>query len=169
MSLPEESPSPSNKRRDIITRFKEEYATALAEAEISEAMTASEGWLRLYAGHVRLDRERRRDFSLELKNIADQLEQVALSEDGIKQLADVKKQIVEHGEQCDAFDRHTVLPVRLPVENCEKIIEQAKHAADRDESAAPLVNIGICELMKEAISAVRRAKWDNDSGQVVIV
>ena len=69
-ALPSPTPSPSNRRRDPVTAFREDYATICAEAEIAARHTDTEGWQALY-GSVR------RDCAIERMNIAKELGSLA--------------------------------------------------------------------------------------------
>lgn len=160
-------PSPKNMHRDLITRFKEEYATAILEAEVSAQHTSTEGWQRLYANQRKAERDERRRIAQDMRNVADRLESVGLDEDGEKEIGECKKASAALRDRAYAFETQTVNPVREPVDRCDKIINEARQAARVEEERTPLVNIGLEDLMKDAIAAVRRPRWDADLGRVV--
>lgn len=166
---PNPDPSPRNKHRDLITRFREEYATALHEADVSRQHTGTEGWQKLYAAQRKSERESRRELAGTLKRSAEQMEAIGLSEDGEKELAAVKKQSESLRERVEHFDLQAIQPVRDPVERCRKLMDEARRAARAEEERTPLVNAGLEELMKDAIAGVDKPRWDDESGRVEIL
>lgn len=155
-------------RRDPITRFKMEYAEALDEARVSSKHTDTEGWQHLYQGFHKVNRENRRKAAGRLKQIGEELEVAEIGEHGEKDLVDVKKQVQAFREEREIFERKTVGPVREPVEKCQKIIGEARQQAEVDEERAPMVNIGLCEMLLLEIRKLERAVWDADTGRVEI-
>lgn len=95
-------------RRDLITRFKMEYAEALDEARVSSKHTDTEGWQHLYQGFHKVNRENRRKAAGRLKQIGEELEVAEIGEHGEKDLADVKKQVQSFREEREIFERKTV-------------------------------------------------------------
>lgn len=162
---PDEGPR-SNK--DLITRFREEYAEALNEVRVSATHTATDGWQGLYQGFHKGNREARRGVSAELKAIAERLEVGDATESDEKDIGDIKKRVTELRAVREIFDRETVQPVREPVEKCHKVIADAKRQAESDEERAPMINIGLVDTMVMAIAEVERAAWDSDRGRVEI-
>jgi hypothetical protein len=165
-AVPSDSP---NRRRDPITLFRERYAEALAEVRVSVAHTETEGWQKLYAGFRKEEQERRRKQCGELKRLAGLMEDAGLSEDDEKELAAVKKASESIREAREAFEARTITPVRKPVAECERVMDEARNMARREESSAPLHNTGLEKLMKLAISEVEKPRWDNETGRVLIM
>ena len=161
------NPSP-NQYRDLIEKFNSEYAAALGEARISAEHTATPGWQKVYAQQRDQARQRRRDLAKRLGALATMLEDFGLTEDGEKAVKDVAKESAELRETNAAFSHECVERICAPVGACERIIDLYRAEAARNESAAPLINIGLEELMRDAISKVARPSFDDETGAVVI-
>src|SRR5512146_2018996 len=114
MASAEPKPAPDNANRDLVTRFRDDYSSALAEARISAEHTATEGWQGLYGGFQRHQRERRRNLAGWLRTIAEQLEKGGLTDEDEKAAKDTIKDVQALREDAEAFDRQTVSPVRKP-------------------------------------------------------
>lgn len=159
---------PPNKKRDLITRFKDEYSAAFADVEVAADTTRTEGWARLYAHHRKSQREECRRIAAELRMVADRVEVLIPSEDEEKEIGELKKSCTTLREQNEAFEHQVIEPVREPVQRCEKIIYEAQLAAQTEEERFPLVNTGLEHLMRMEIENVPRAKWDHEHGRVII-
>lgn len=166
MSEPERVPQ--NKQRDVVERFRDEYGQVLVEAETSATHTATEGWHRLYVGQRKNERDRRRKLAESLKSLADRMESVGLCEEEEKELAQIKKGSSDLRDAIAAFEMQTIEPVRAPVEMCRKLVTEAREAARNEEERAPLVNVGLEEVMVEAITHIHKVSWDAELGRVII-
>lgn len=166
---PQPERSPQNKRLDPVSKFREEYATALHDAEVSAEHTATEGWANVYAGQRKTEREGRRALADALRNVADRLEVRELDEDEIKEIGEAKKACAELADRSAAFEQQAVSPVREPVERCQRIIDEAVSLARMEEERHPLVQTGLTHLMEAAVAEIRRPKWEGEAGRVVIV
>jgi hypothetical protein len=166
MSIPEEIPA--NKQRDPITRFKDDYFVALADAHVSAEHTATEGWKRLFNQHRDENRKARADVSSRLHELADTLEGYGLSTEDEKEIGNLKNSVVALRESDEVFEKQTIQPVRDPVEMCDRVINEAMVSARREENLAPLHNSGLEELMRMAVASVARPRWDNEVGVVVV-
>ena len=169
MSSAERNPSPKNKQLDPIALFREEYAAALADAEVSAQHTATEGWQRLYASRRKADRDARRAVADSLRNLADRLEVRPLEEDEVKEFAQVKAAYVEADDNAAGFTNRTVFPVREPVNRCDALVTDHLFKATSEEERTPLHSMGLEESMRMAIASVPRPRWDDDLGRVEIV
>lgn len=163
----EKSEIPANKQLDLIERFNAEYEAAMIDARRSAEHTATEGWLDLYRMRRESYQADRRRQAERLRALADTLESAGLDEDGEKAIGEVKKECCEMREAMDHWRLLTVGPVREPVDRLEAIIRQARAQAHRDEADAPLVNVGLVELMNMAIKEVHKATWNDETGRVI--
>lgn len=167
MSEPAPKPSP-NQNRDLVTRFRDEYTAALVDARVSVEHTATEGWRKIYADERNREILRRHNLSQTLRNIADRLETRGLSEEEEKEISDAKKASVEIRDSHQVFMFEIVEAVKEPVRICDQIIDDAKSQAHRDERDAPLVNVGLTEIMEMEIVKHPRPRWNGETGQVTI-
>lgn len=151
-----------------VLKFREAYDEALAEARISAEHTATQGWQSLYAEQRKADRKERRRMAVDLKDLADRLEQRGWTVEDEKALGDLRKAAIEARERADVFDRETVEPVKRCVERCNRVIEDAKIAADRAESSAPLTSRGVADRIRDAIASVASVSWNAEKGLVVV-
>jgi hypothetical protein len=167
VSEPAPQPAP-NAKRDLITKFKDEYSAALADSKLSAEHTKTAGWKRLYEQHQQQSWDTRRDMAKTLKTCAQTLEDFGLNEDGEKMVKDTMKASAELRERVAAFQSQVIDRICEPVKACERIIEQYMNEARRQESDAPLHNVGLEHLMRDAVAKVAKPKWDADSGTVVV-
>lgn len=164
----EEVPSLPPSNRDLVSRFREEYEAALIDAKISADHTATEGWQRLYAAERDRQIEYRRNLAQTLRNVADRAEARGLSEEEDKEISEAKKSSADIRDRHEIFERETIDPVREAVRTCDRIIDEVKSQAYRDEHDAPLVNVGMVEIVKMEIAKHPRPRWNEDKGQVLI-
>ena len=162
------NPAPDNARRDLVARFRDDYTLALEEARTSEVHTNTDGWLHLYAGFEVSYREQCRAIANNLKSLADRIELVGSDEPTEKEIGEVKKLAQSLRQTREVFERKTVDPVRKPVDDCDRLIQQYARQAERDEDEAPMVNVGLADLMKLEIGRMPRPFWDRDKGRVEI-
>ena len=158
---------PQNAQVDPVTRFIQRYAKALDAAKVSMAHTDTDGWRRLYAGHAEYLLDARRKLSKELTSLAESLEVGHLTEEGEKELGDVKKAAMELRVANGYWERQTVDPVRQPVRTCEQMLVSAVDEARRIEADQPMLNIGLTELMRAQVARSARVSWDSEIGAVV--
>ena len=156
------------KEDEAVLRFEDAYREALAEARVSAEHTATEGWQGLYGEHRKADRKARQDLAGRLRWAAETIESRHLTEEEEKIVKDAIKAAVELRETAEVFDRKTVEPVRRCVERCKQVIDDAKAAAERAESSAPLTSRGVGDRIRAAIAAVPAVKWDAEKGRVVV-
>jgi hypothetical protein len=168
MGQAERQPSPANKQKDIVTKFAEAYEHALADAKVSSTHTATEGWRKLYGDHVRSQQSRRRELAKQMRSMADEVEVQRTTEELEKEIGELKKSATMIREADESFEFQTIFPVRQPVSDCERVITEHLAAARREENASPLHNTGLELVMREAVSRVAKARWDAESGQVLI-
>ncbi len=159
---------PQNKQVDPVTRFIQNYAKALDAAKVSRDHTNTEGWRDLYANHAASVMDGRRRLAKELAGLADQLERGLLTEDGEKAIGEVKKAALELRTANHYWELQTVDPVRQPVRVCEAMLVTAVDEARRMEADAPMIHIGLTELMRQQVARSARVSWDHETGTVVI-
>ncbi len=162
----EPSKRPDNQKIDIIKQFQEEYTAAIADARISEEHTQTDGWQKLYGNERRDEQQTRRRLCGELEQAAERLQLVGSTEDDEKALAEIKKGMTAMRERRDSFDRTTVAPVKEPVDRCERVAEKFSSSAKYAEQNAPLHNVGLEHLMRDAIAGCPKASWNEDAGRV---
>lgn len=166
MALPEETPS--NKKSDPVSRFRESYANALADAEVQATHTKTEGWQRLYANFHRENRDKLASVSKRFRHFADTLELAGTHEELEKEVGEMKKELTSIRTEKTAFEENTTRPVKQCALDCQQIITEAISTARRQEQDAPLVNVGLEHLMRDAVAAVPKVSFDNESGVVTI-
>lgn len=165
----ETNPQPSpNQREDLVARFHREYRAALADARTAAEHTGTEGWQALYAKQRDDARDSRRDMAKRLKNAAQTLEDFGLSEDGEKSVKDIMKESATLREANEAFKRQVIDRVTAPVMTCERIAEHFLNEARRQEHDAPLHNVGLEHLMKDAVASESKPSFDDDTGIVTV-
>ena len=157
-----------NRHRDAVTRFRQDYSDALEVAVVSAEHTATEGWQKLYASHHEDLRVQRRLAAVKIRELADELEDAGLTDTEAKELAEAKKVVELLNERAAYFENRTVAPVAKPVHQCAAIIETYLSLARREEAEAPLLQSGLEELMRQAISEQPRPTFDADTGVVSI-
>lgn len=168
-ALPTPDPLPPNARRDTVTQFRVAYGTALDEARVSEAHTATLGWQALYA-HQRLEASKARlKLVTGIRAAAEDIELVGPNEVNEKTLKELAKSALELRERCEHFDVTTITPVRDAARKCEEIITLYREQASREELAAPLHDAGLVDLMRMAIDEMPRVRWDEQSGRVHVM
>ncbi len=168
MDIAEKKPKPVNQHRDLVTRFKDNYAEALGRALISETHTATEGWQKLYIDHRAAVRKARQGLAKSIQAIAELVEKGLADEVQEKEIGDLKKECAELREHEAVFMAQTIEPVRAPADECRKIISDYMQQAANDEARTPLVNSGLEDLMKVAVSSVDKVEWNVDRGQVAV-
>ena len=169
MAQAERNPSDNAPNQsDPIKRFHAEYAEAIADVAVSADLTKQAGWQSLYAQHREADRKTRRGIAGSARILADKVEDFGWSEDDEKAIKELAKQSAERRDTNAAFERECVDRVLEPLRWCDRVIETFRNQAARDESAAPLVHIGLVELMASAIKSVRKATFDSETGVVSI-
>lgn len=163
------NPAPESKsNKDLIQRFREEYKAALEDARVSAKHTETEGWQRLYAEHRKAGREKRRELAGRLGTLGKAMEDFGLTEEGEKDLKTVAKESETLRASNEVFETETVERVCAAVRACERIIEAYRNEAVRQESNAPLHNVGLEHLMREEIAKVAKPRWDSETGTVKI-
>lgn len=167
MASAEENPGPRS-NKDLIGRFRDEYSEALAEARVGAEHTTTDGWKALYGFHRHNYREARRVLASDLKRLAVQLEDFGFCEEDEKAVKNVAKGAADRRSEFEVFQDKTVGCVCEPVRKCERIIEQYRAEAVRAESAAPLHNVGMEELMRIEISKVSKPWFDAEEGVIEI-
>lgn len=160
---------PKNKQVDLITKFRDDYAIALADAQVSADHTKTEGWQRLYSDHRSNTRDIRRGIAKRLRDIATTIEDFGANEETEKSMQECKKDTVELLTACSSFRRQVIEEVIAPVHDCERIAMAFRNEAAREEAATPLVNSGLEELMRVAVAEQKRPRWDEETGVVEII
>lgn len=163
------NPSPSNRRRDLIQTFRDDYALCIESARVSAQHTATPGWRNLITEHRQAAKEARIDMAKRLRLLAQASEMLSLNEDDEKGLKEIAKQSAALRDTEDAFQREVLDRILAPVTACEKTINNAKADAERVERDAPLHHVGLLEILKHEISKLPRAVWREDDGVVEIV
>jgi hypothetical protein len=164
-------PSPahnSQNQNDIIKKFHAEYHDAIAEAHEARVQTETSNWQRIYADFHAEQKKKRRDAAKSLRNYTERLEDYGWTDEEKKAVKDIVKLSDELDSTTAAFERETVERVTAPVRKCEALINEARNAASRIESHEPLLNVGLRELMDDAIRSVEKATFDRERGVVVI-
>lgn len=153
---------------EFILYFRDKYGQALEQAVTSAEHTATAGWQRLYSGHSALIRDTRRDLAKQLKALAIALEDSGLTEDGEKELGEIKKASAQLRDDEEAFISQAIGPVREPVMTCDRVRQEALNEARRDEAESPLTHVGRLEAMQAEIAGCRKPRWNQETGCVVI-
>lgn len=166
LKMSEQLKPADNRRRDPIQAFFAAYDKATDECKTSKAHTDTEGWQQLYSGERKAEAESRRNLSKDLARLSVQMDETGLGEDAEKEMGEIKKASAALRARVDAFDLITVGPVRRAVTDAEKIIEEARNRARRDEQDAPLINVGLVELMRDAINGVTKFRWNPQTGRI---
>ncbi len=158
----------SPNQTDIIRKFHAEYHEAIAEAHEARIQTETLSWQRIYADFHAEQKKKRRDAAKSLRNHAERLEDYGWSDDEKKAVKEIVKLSDELDDVTAAFERETVERITAPVRKCEALIIEARFAANRIESHEPLLNVGLRELMEDAIRSVEKVTFDRERGVVVI-
>jgi hypothetical protein len=164
-------PSPAHNspnQTDTIKKFRAEYHDAIGEAHEARIQTETPNWQRIYAEFHAEQKRKRREAAKALRGYADRLEDFGWSDDAKKAVKDIVKLSDELDSTTAAFERETVERITAPVRRCEALIIEARNAASRIESHEPLLNVGLRELMDDAIRSVEKATFDRERGVVVI-
>lgn len=157
-----------NRKVDIISRFRDRYEEALTQARMHAKHTETEGWQALYSGFKASCRERLAACAKSLRGKADTIELVGTHEELEKDVGEEKKVLAAIRTEMNAFDQNTVQPIKQCTADCQQIITEAMSQARRDENETPLVNLGIEDLMRDAVASVPKVTWDEELGTVVI-
>jgi hypothetical protein len=168
MAQPEPTPSPDNRRRDLVTVMHDRYMQTLDLARQSADLTATEGWQAMYGAFRKSQRDASRSIANELRGYADFIEKGDSSEDTEKAINEAKKSLVLLREERSVFEAKVAWPVKDAVDECRNIITEAMRQAQRDEEAAPMVNIGLLDVMRDRIKSWPKALWDAETGRVTI-
>lgn len=168
MPSPERKPDPANEKKDLIVEFRDRYGELMVDAQEAADTTETEGWAKLYASTVDHDRKHRQARAKRITELADMLERNGLDEEGIKELKDEMKSVVEQAAMFEAFMNNTVGKLKAPVENCRVCKDEFRQRAETLESKTPLVNTGLAELMRMEIAKVHVVTWDQKHGRVII-
>jgi hypothetical protein len=97
------------------------------------------------------------------------LEDIGLTEEEEKLLAGVKKSSEDISDAKARFECSTIEPVRRPMVECDKLITEAMFEAHRRESEAPLIEIGLVEMVKMEVARMPRPRWNDEDGRLEIV
>lgn len=168
MGRPDKRESFDNQREDLVARTRRKYMEAFEDAQISAEHTSTEGWARVYQGHQAEVKQRRLGIAKVLAAQAETMDVRLLVEDEEKEVKDAIKQNVELRDFEAQWEKQVLRPITEPVKRCEDIIENARAAADREERNAPLVNIGLCDVLEHMIQGLPKAEWDERSGRVKV-
>lgn len=160
--------TPANANLDPITAFHREYAQAIGAARLTAETTATPGWIALYGAEQEVARRARRQLAVSLRESADALEDAGLEEEGIKEIKDIAKGAEELRQRAAHFERIVAGAIAAPALECERIIVNHQAKAAREEAASPLLNAGLVEMMRIAVARVSRARWDAETGRVII-
>lgn len=160
--------TPKVEAKDVVSRFVEDYARAMREAEVSQEHTATAGWQHLYAEARKGQQEEQRRLCKELESAAYQLGMIGPTEDNEKAVGEIKKSMAALRERIDGFELHTVAPVRAPVDHCKNVIQQYASLARRQQDDAPLHQSGLTDRMAKAIADASKVDWNEENGRVEI-
>jgi hypothetical protein len=166
-SLPSPASNSPN-QADIVRRFHAEYHEAIVEAHQARNLTETANWQRIYAEFHDEQKKKRRDAAKVLRVHAERLEDYGWTDDEKKGVKEIVKLADELDTTTAAFERETVERITAPVRKCETLIVEARMAANRIESHEPLLNVGLREVMEDAIRSVEKATFDRERGVVVI-
>lgn len=156
------------KIRREIEEFSKRYEGALEGAKISAEHTQTEGWKNLYSLHRSTVENGRKVLAGQLEELARTMKRGGMDEDYEKQLGEIKKASAELRADISAFQRKAITPVEDPVLECHRIIDDARRAARDGETQSPLTNRGLIAEMDEAIKAVKKVRFEKESGTVEI-
>ena len=165
LPIPEQPP---NKQMDPVSRFKVDYASALDGAQVAVLHTETEGWQGLYANHTKEMRDQRQRIAKQLRELADTAERLGLGENDEKDLGDLKKFSVEARAAETHWQQQTVSRVKAPVLRCQEMLVDAMREAQRLEENEPLTNIGLVNIMREAVGGCIRVVWDDETGRATV-
>lgn len=157
-----------NQREDLVRRTERRYLEAFEDVRVSVEHTATEGWQRLYQGHQSELKAQRLAIGKVMAGQAETLDVRLMVEDEEKEAKDAVKQNAELRAFEAAWEKQVLRPITEPVTRCADILENARAAADREERNAPLVNIGLCDVLEQMIQRLPKATWDDRSGRVTV-
>lgn len=157
-----------NQREDLVARTRRLYLEAFEDVRVSAVHTATEGWGRVYQGHLSEVKQRRLAVAKVLSAQAETMDVRLLVEDEEKEVKDAIKQNVELRDFETQWEKQVLRPITEPVTRCKEIIENSRAAADREERNAPLVNVGLCQILDDMIATLPRAEWEERTGRVKI-
>ena len=157
-----------NGPQSLIEEFEQEYQTALSAAEKASEMTATDQWRDFFAAFMDTCQKTCGHLAADLERIASELRNKPLDEDGVKDLKDTVKKIVEHCDDAATFDRQTVAPIRGTVEALHKLIAEYESKASAAASKTPLIDSGLPDQMADAIARQPKATWNPRNGMVQI-
>lgn len=155
-------------QRGLVEMFREEYQAVLADAHEAAEHTATTGWQRLYEERRREDERQRREIANLLRELASMIEERHLTEDETKEIGEAKKLVLELQKSREHFQFQTVGPVRKPVSECERVIDQYRSKASTQQALAPLHNTALVGEMKREIESHQKARWDPVAGVVTV-
>ena len=61
-----------------------------------------------------------------------------------------------------------IVPAGGPVVECQRIIDNALAEARRRYHASPLIEVGLVEILQDAVAAQPKPSWDEKTGVVTI-
>lgn len=153
-------------QKDLVDEFHEEYEQAANEAEIVQEHTQTRGWQEIYATARFEERKEMNRICASLEDAAEILRHSGPGEDLEKQVQEAKKDIVAHRERRVNFERFLMAHIRRPIEKCERIIEQYRQKARRQQEEAPLHHSGLEAAMLKATKTVQVPRFDETTGVV---
>ena len=153
---------------EIVTMFRDHYLEAVTMAERSAALTATAGWQQLYADAVKARQHRMAEIADGMDALAGEVRKGLPDDDQQRNMADLRKQLIEVREDWEHFDRSTIAPVRQPwVDSCD-LIRDALDKAGWAERQAPLVCRGLVEAVKEALADLPVITWNANDGTMTV-
>lgn len=160
--------TPEQMRSEFVEKFHTEYAKSLAECRVSASLTDEEGWQNLYRQRVEQYQAARVELADRLRELAEYLAGKGLTEDGEKEIGEVKKSAVELREAWDLFMSQTVKPIKDCVDECNRLIANILDNAGAEQVRAPLVWHGLLDYVTSEVNALPKAMWDGATGRVSV-
>lgn len=165
MTTTQEEPR-ANTTHELVTRFNKSMSSLVAKALKAEEHTNTLGWQDIYRRHRESDEKKRLAHSEELMGFAELLldpVEIRTAKD-LKELADIKKDLVEHFTYCDTFAREVLGPIKGLAEMADTLRKKAIEDANELEEMAGLSNQGVSAEVAEAIDASPVIAWNNETG-----
>jgi len=162
-------PSPKNKAKDLVTRFVEQYTEIVERAKIAAEHTSTDGWKTLFTDYRHRIQNGYRTPAKTLKQLGEKCETGGINEDERKLVKEALKQIETTENDDSIFVRDVIDKVAAPARDASMCLLEYRQAADLAETAQPLINLGLVDVMKDAIKKQPTISWDGLTGVLTII
>ena len=153
---------------DPFVEHVKEYQEHLAAARRSAEITATAKWQELFSDFKDRQEKKRIELAERLHSYSEMMGLARVDEEGEKAIKEVAKQSAELREEESAFYASVVKPIREPVRDCERTIDEIRATAARFRNQEPLLHREIIEEADALIDTLSHAVWDAKAGVVSI-